>query len=109
ARMVDAFRQLIERSERTMRERLRALAKPGEYRFTDMIDSDGQGHGPIRMRYRLKVDHDRIVLDCSESDDQVPGPVNFLMAPQVPSTVFGLYLLGGDPENLLNDGAARVI
>jgi N-methylhydantoinase B len=35
--------------------------------------------------------------------------VNFLMAPQVPSTVFGLYLLGGDPDNLLNDGAVRVI
>ena len=108
-RMVDALRQLIERSEKTMRERLRALVKPGEYRFTDMIDSDGQGNGPIRMRYKLTVDADRIVLDCSDSDDQTPGPVNFLMAPQVPSTVFGLYLLGGDPEHLLNDGAVRVI
>jgi N-methylhydantoinase B len=109
ARMLDAFRQLIERSERAMRERLRRLAPPGEYRFTDRIDSDGQGHGPIRLRYRLTVAPDRIALDCSESDDQTPGPVNFLMAPQVPSTVFGLYLLGGDPENLLNDGAVRVI
>jgi N-methylhydantoinase B len=109
ARMLDAFRQLIERSERAMRERLRALAPVGEYRFTDCIDSDGQGNGPIRLRYRLDVQADRIVLDCTESDDQTPGPVNFLMATQVPSTVFGLYLLGGDPENLLNDGAVRVI
>ncbi|MBM3648328.1 MAG: hydantoinase B/oxoprolinase family protein [Alphaproteobacteria bacterium] len=109
ARMLDAFRQLIDRTERAMRERLRALAPTGEYRFTDMIDSDGQGNGPIRLRYRLSVTPDRIALDCSESDDQTPGPVNFLMAPQVPSTVFGLYLLGGDPENLMNDGTVRVI
>jgi N-methylhydantoinase B len=109
ARMLDAFRQLIARSEKAMRERLRALTPPGEYSFTDIVDSDGQGNGPIRLRYKLMVTADRIVLDTTASDDQTPGPVNFLMAKEVPSTVFGLYLLGGDQEHLLNHGASRVI
>ena len=28
----------------------------GRHAFTDTIDSDGQGHGPIKLRYRLEVD-----------------------------------------------------
>jgi N-methylhydantoinase B len=45
----------------------------GRARFTDTIDSDGQGNGPIKLRYRLEVTATRITLDTSESDDQVPG------------------------------------
>lgn len=51
----------------------------------------------------------RIVLDTSASDDQVPGPVNFLMSPQVPSMVFGSYLLGEGSEAILNAGVEKAI
>jgi N-methylhydantoinase B len=109
ARMLDALRQLIERSGAAMRERFRALVPDGSYDFTDMVDSDGQGNGPIRLRYTLEVTPTRIVLDTTRSDDQVPGPVNFLMAKEVPCMVFGAYLLGGQDEHLLNQGALAVI
>ncbi|MBM3526048.1 MAG: hydantoinase B/oxoprolinase family protein, partial [Alphaproteobacteria bacterium] len=108
-RLVDAFRQLIERSGRAMRERFRAIAPVGSHAFTDIVDSDGQGHGPLRLRYRLDVTPERITLDTTASDDQVPGPVNFLMAKEVPCMVFGAYLLGGQEEHLLNQGALGVI
>ena len=52
------------------------------------------------LRYRLDVTRDRIVLDTSDSDDQVPGPVNFLMSPPVPAMVFGSYLLGEGSESI---------
>ena len=77
----DAFERLIAETERELRDKLRALVPEGSHAFTDTIDSDGQGHGPIKLRYRLDVTAERIVLDTSASDDQVPGPVNFLMSP----------------------------
>ena len=104
----DAFQQLIEETERETRARLRALVPEGEHRFTERIDSDGHGHGPIRLRYRLSVSAERITLDGSASDDQVPGPINFLMSPTVPAMVFGSYLLDGS-KVMLNAGAERAI
>ena len=57
----------------------------------------------------LDVTSDRIVLDTSASDDQVPGPVNFLMSPPVPAMVFGSYLLGEGSEAILNAGVETAI
>jgi N-methylhydantoinase B len=109
ARMLDAFEQLIQRTAIAMKERLRAQIKPGSYQFTDAVDSDGQGNGPLHLRYTLDVAPDRIALDATRSDDQTPGPVNFLMHPDVPRTVFGLYFVGGDSEHVINDGVLRAI
>jgi N-methylhydantoinase B len=109
AKVVDAFAALLDETERELREKLRALLPEGEHRFTDRIDSDGHGTGPIRLRYRLSVTPERITLDTSESDDQVLGPVNFLMSPPVPAMVFGSYLLGEGSMSLLNAGVERVI
>jgi N-methylhydantoinase B len=108
-RTADAFARLIEETERELRARIRDLVPEGSHAFTDTIDSDGQGHGPIKLRYRLDVTPERIVLDTGASDDQVPGPVNFLMSPQVPSMVFGSYLLGEGSEVILNAGVERAI
>jgi N-methylhydantoinase B len=108
-RMRDAFEQLLARTRTAVRQRFKALIPPGEYRFADSLDSDGQGHGPVTLRYRLTVTEDRIELDTTESDDQVPGPVNFLMSPSVPAAVFAAYLLGEGPEHLINAGAEQAI
>ena len=109
ARVLDAFARLIEETEGVLRQRLRALLPQGEYRFTDRVDSDGHGTGPIKLRYRLTVTPERIELDTSESDDQVPGPVNFIMSPPVPAMVFGSYLLDEGAHAILNAGAQRAI
>jgi N-methylhydantoinase B len=109
ARTTDAFERLIAETERELRGKLRALVPEGSHTFTDTVDSDGQGHGPIKLRYRLDVSAERIVLDTSKSHDQVAGPVNFLMSPQVPAMVFGSYLLGEGSEAILNAGVERAI
>ena len=108
AKVADTFAALLDETERELRAELRALLPLGEHRFTDRVDSDGHGTGPIRLRYRLNVTPERITLDTSESDDQVKGPVNFLMSPPVPAMVFGSYLLG-EGSSLLNAGVERVI
>jgi N-methylhydantoinase B len=104
-----AFDLLIAETERELRAKLLALVPAGSHAFTDTIDSDGQGHGPIKLRYRLDVTAERIVLDTSASDDQVPGPVNFLMSPPVPAMVFGSYLLGEGSQAILNAGVEKAI
>jgi N-methylhydantoinase B len=109
ARTGDAFERLIAETEREVRGKLRALVPEGSHAFTDTIDSDGQGHGPIKLRYRLDVTAGRIVLDTSASDDQVPGPVNFLMSPPVPAMVFGSYLLDEGSDSILNAGVETAI
>src|SRR5829696_8148211 len=95
-------RRLVELFERFGR------AKVADTFAALRVDSDAHGTGPIRLRYRLNVTPERITLDTSESDDQVKGPVNFLMSPPVPAMVFGSYLLG-EGSSLLNAGVERVI
>ena len=73
----ETVRWLVARTRAAVRRRFRALISPGDYRFADAIDSDGQGHGPVTLRYRLAVSENRIELDTGDNDDQVPGPVNF--------------------------------
>jgi N-methylhydantoinase B len=109
ARTLDAFARLIDETDSELRGRLRGLLPAGEYRFTDRVDGDGHGNGPIRLRYRLSVTPDVIELDTSGSDDQVPGPVNFLMSRPVPAMVFGSYLLEEGAHAMLNAGAEQVI
>jgi N-methylhydantoinase B len=108
-RIMAAFERLISETAHEVRDRLRALVPEGEYTFTDTIDGDGQGHGPVKLRYRLTVRGARIALDTSDSDDQVPGAINFLMSPPVPAMVFASYLLGEDSQCLLNAGVERAI
>ena len=107
--VADAFRQLSKRSERTATERLHETFKPGSYRFADAVDHDGQGNGPYRLAMELNVDDNGVVLDFSDSDDQAPGPINYLVNPAVPRAMLGMYLLAGVPTLFLNAGAGRAI
>jgi N-methylhydantoinase B len=105
----DAFSRLNDQTRNGLIRQLRETFKPGTYRFTDGIDSDGQGHGPFMIRMSLKVTDQRIEIDTSETDDQAPGPVNFLMNPAVPKMVFGIYAMSRDPSLLINEGAMHAV
>jgi N-methylhydantoinase B len=104
----DALAQLLARTRRLVREKLAESFPLGTHRFTDAIDSDGHGNGPFRIRFALtrtrEDGEDRFVFDASETDDQSPGPVNFIMNPGVPGMALGLYYLGGDPRQVCNAG-----
>ena len=106
----DAFAQLLARTERLVRARLAETFPVGTYRFEDAIDADGHGNGPFRIRLALtRTPDDRFILDTTETDDQAPGPVNFLMNPDVPGMALGLFFLGGDPGQVCNAGGPRAI
>ncbi|WP_159993145.1 hydantoinase B/oxoprolinase family protein [Roseomonas sp. 18066] len=106
----DALSQLLARTEATVREHLKKTFAVGTHRFTDRIDSDGHGNGPFRIRLALtRTEDDRFILDATETDDQSPGPVNFLMNPDVPGMALGLSFLGGDPTQVVNAGCSRAL
>lgn len=119
--LADGLAQLLERMRRMVRGRLAETFDYGTHRFTDRIDGDGHGHGPYRLRFSLTRerdadgdgdgagDGDRFVFDATETDDQAPGPVNFLMNPGVPGMALGLYYLGGDPAQVCNAGGPQAL
>jgi len=108
--LADAFRQLLARTEATVRRKLAEAFPVGTTHFADAIDSDGQGHGPFTLRLALtRTPEDRFILDATATDDQAPGPVNLLMHPDVPGMALGLYFLQGEPAQVLNAGAPRAI
>ncbi len=110
AMLADALAQLLARTETLVRQRLRETFPVGTHRFTDAIDSDGHGTGPLHIRFALtRTPDDRFIFDASDTDDQAPGPVNFLMNRDVPGMALGLYFLGGDPSQVCNAGGPRAL
>ncbi|WP_342362772.1 hydantoinase B/oxoprolinase family protein [Terrarubrum flagellatum] len=110
----DALDQLLARTRRLVRQKLAETFDYGTHKFTDAIDSDGHGHGPYRLRFALTREkgadgEDRFIFDATETDDQAPGPVNFLMNPGVPGMALGLYYLGGDPAQVCNAGGPQAL
>jgi N-methylhydantoinase B len=112
--VADALDKLLVRTRRLVRARLAETFDYGTHRFTDAIDSDGHGNGPFRIRFALTRQRgadgeDRFIFDATETDDQAPGPVNFLMNPGVPGMALGLYYLGGDPAQVCNAGGPQAL
>lgn len=104
-KMLAVFDALIESVKLVLKQRFRLLVANGTYRFTETVDSDGHGASSIKLRWKLDVTPDKITLDATESDDQVRGPVNYLMSMTEPAMTFGSFLLGDSKEYTLNSGA----
>ena len=100
----DAFDQLIDRTASNVRAQVKKLFPTGTYKTSETLDSDGQGNGPFKLRYTLVVDDDRVVLDMTESDDQTPGPINFLLNPGAAASMLGDVLVSGDRNSISNHG-----
>ena len=108
--VADAFARLFTRTRDLVRRKLRETFAVGTHRFSDAIDSDGHGNGPFHIRLALtRTPDDRFILNAAETDDQAPGPVNFLMNPDVPGMALGLFFLGGEPGQVCNAGGPRAL
>ncbi len=112
--VADGLRQLLARTRHLVRAALARDFDYGTHRFTDAIDSDGHGNGPFRIRVALTRARgadgaDRFVFDATATDDEAPGPVNFLMNRDVPGMALGLYYLGGDAAQVCNAGGPQAL
>jgi N-methylhydantoinase B len=108
--LLGAVDAMIEQSSRVFRRRLKELfPEGGTWRFADRVDGDGKGGGPFTVRLTLTSHEKGFTLDTTESDAQAKGPINFLMNPTVPNTVFGLYLMADEPGAMMNEGLLTAI
>lgn len=112
--LADALSQLLVRTRKLVREKLAETFDYGTYSFTDAIDTDGHGNGPFKIRFSLTREKaedgdDRFIFDAAATDDQAPGPVNFLMNRGVPGMALGLFYLGGDPAQVCNAGGPNAL
>ena len=107
--VLDAFERLNRQTESVVRARLRGAFAPGCHKFADVIETDGQGNGPFKIRLAMDVKPEGITFDARETDDQAPGPVNWIMNKAVPRMIFGIYFSGDDASLMMNEGTMRAI
>jgi len=65
----------------------------GSWSFTDHLDDDGQGNGPIAIRCSLAIERGIVTIDLSGSDPQVHGNVNSVAAVALSAACFVLRCL----------------
>ena len=70
---------LIDYSERVTRKIIEEIPD-GTYTFEDFMDDDGVGAEKIRIKVVVRVKGDEVILDFSESQDQVMGGINAVYA-----------------------------
>ena len=107
ASLARAAAAVMDHGERAASAAL-ALLPRGTFRFEDVLDDDGLGTGPIRIRLALNLDGRRARFDYTGSAAQVAGPVNAVYPVTLAASTYALRLaLGGDVP--VNDGLFRVL
>lgn len=104
---LDAIEELISRSEKLMRERIRQIAD-GVYTAEAYLDSNGQSPDPLAVRLKLTVAGDRLIADFTGSSPQTSGPTNVgpAMALNAVASLAKSYL---DPQTPVNHGSFNPI
>ena len=101
-----AFGEIIERTERRMREGV-AQIPDGTYHFEDVMDDDGLGTLDIPIKVKINVAGDRIHFDFTGTSPQVAGNINVTLNATQASVAYCLKALL-DPEIPNNEGVLEV-
>jgi N-methylhydantoinase B/oxoprolinase/acetone carboxylase alpha subunit len=90
----------------TMMRRVIETIPPGEYRFTDFLDGDGQGPGPVRISVAIRRDaHSTdLEIDFTGTDEQRGGSINAVAAVTVSATLYVMRCLHAE-ETPVNAGS----
>jgi len=105
-----SFEELLSRSEKVVRKHVAQFSRPGRHTFADYVDDDCVTETPYRIELSVEIDADGVALvDCSGSDDQAKGPINYLLHPDICRMMLTRFLLHDDQSALQNQGAYRSI
>ncbi len=105
--LLEAEAALADYAETRVRSALARLPR-GEWSFTDHLDDDGAGTGPIAIQCTLRTSDSSIEIDLTGSDPQVPGNVNAVEAVAVSAACFVLRCLVPD-DIPVNAGCWRLL
>ena len=103
-----AMLEMLNYAERRIRTAIRTLPD-GVYTGEAMMDDDGIGQEPVRIKAKLTVDGDNIEVDFAGSDGQVKTNMNNPFASTEASAIACLKSVLTDPDVPINDGSTRAI
>lgn len=105
--MAAAIERLLDHGEALTRAELRRLPQ-GTFEAEDLIDDDGIGHGPFRVRVRVTISAQEFVCDFTGSHPQVPGPINATRTGLL-SAVRTIFRAATGPHIPVNEGSFRPV
>jgi N-methylhydantoinase B len=102
-----AAEALLDATERHARRALAALPR-GRFTFEDVLDDDGLGHGPLRIRVTLTLGGGRVRADFTGTAPQAAGPVNAVRAVTTAAVLYATRVVLAE-DVAVNDGLLRTI
>lgn len=102
-----AIDELLDYTERRVREELRALPA-GTYEATGYMDDDGLTDEPIVIKVRITIEDGGVTFDLSGSDPQRPCPINATYAMVLSNCAYPIRALLS-PDLPVNDGFYRAL
>ena len=103
-----AMVEMLDYAERRIRSAIRAVPD-GIYTGEAMLDDDGIGQEPVRIKAKLTIDGDGIEIDFAGSDPQVKTNINNPFASTEAAAIACLKSVLTDPDVPINDGSTRAI
>ncbi|WP_138380414.1 hydantoinase B/oxoprolinase family protein [Luteithermobacter gelatinilyticus] len=73
--VLTAMEELLDYGDRMTRVELQKLPN-GVYEAEDVVEDDGLGNGPFKIRVKVTITDDKMITDFTGTDPQVPGPIN---------------------------------
>jgi N-methylhydantoinase B len=105
--ILDAIEQLMDSSERRLREALKRVPD-GEASAENFLDGDGVVERPIRVALRAVKRGDSITLDFTGSDKQTAGPASAVVH-AIEAAAIGALLAVADHTIPNNEGVLRPV
>jgi len=103
--VIGAMSSLLDYGERMTLEELRKLPA-GIYEADDLVESDGLGNGPFRIRVKVTISPTGLIADFTGTDSQAAGPINCTMTGLV-TGVRCVFKAVTNPEIPANGGCFR--
>jgi N-methylhydantoinase B len=102
-----ALAEIKDYSERRMRAALEALPD-GTYEFSDALEGDGRGNGPLEIAVTVEIDGTDVTVDFTGTAAQTAGPVNAVRAVTTSATYYAVRCVT-DPDIPPNHGCYRPV
>jgi 5-oxoprolinase (ATP-hydrolysing) len=97
--------ELLDRTRRAAELMIRQFIPEEPLVFEDVVDDDGRGNGPFRIKLALWREGGKAILDFGGTSPQAEGPINLYMGENMFKMVTGIVLIMAlDPQILFNHG-----
>lgn len=105
-----AFYAIMDRCANDVRAHALPNIPDGTYVGEDFIEDDGVSDKPIKIKYTILKDKDRMVIDAGGTDATAEGPVNWAMDGRHYIKWLGAFLASEAPGGIsVNEGLSRVM